>query len=123
MDKGKRKEKAVGACSIEQASASSGPEPGRIPGHEPGTGKGPDTSHSHSPQESDTASSPRQRAPPPPPHDPETAAPFPISFAQIVELITTGQPIPGIRDVPDKVSEEEASESAKGNMVKPWESV
>ena len=112
--------KVVGECEIGQASASSGPGPG-IPGREPGTSKDPDINHGR-PRGQDTASSPAQQAPPPP-HDPDMAAPFPTSFAHIVELITTGQPIPGIRDVPDKVSEEEASESAKENKVKPWESV
>lgn len=114
VDKGKGK--AVGTYGIGQASTSSGPMPGRTLGL---------VSHE---QDITPASSPPQKQdppppPPPPPHDPEATAPLPMSFAHIVELITTGQPIPGIREVPDKISEEEVSESAKENKKKPWESV
>ena len=123
---GKGKGKAVGTCGIGQASASSGPGPGCMPGREPCPGLGdPNISCGHGPEEQDnTLAGPPQRAPPPPPlHSPEVAAPFPTSFAHIVELITTGQPIPGIREVPDKISEEEVSESAQENKKKPWERV
>lgn len=48
-------------------------------------------------------------------------APYPTSFAHIVELITTGQPIPGIREIPNKISEEKPSESVRSKRKKPWE--
>jgi len=48
-------------------------------------------------------------------------APYPTSFAHIVELITTGQPIPGIREIPNKLSEEKPSESVQSKRKKPWE--
>lgn len=48
-------------------------------------------------------------------------APYPISFAQIVELISTGQPIPGIKDIPNTVLEGQSSESTKPRRRKPWE--
>jgi len=48
-------------------------------------------------------------------------APYPTSFAHIVELITTGQPIPGIREIPNKISEEKPSESVQSKRKKPWE--
>lgn len=61
----------------------------------------------------------------PTPAGPDTAgpdtAPYPTSFAHIVELITTGQPIPGIREIPDKISEEKPSESVQSKRKKPWE--
>ena len=44
-----------------------------------------------------------------------------MTFSHIVELITTGQPIPGIKDVPDSLHEGEASQSIKSQRKKPWE--
>ena len=49
------------------------------------------------------------------------AAPYPLSFNHIVELITSGQPIPGIKDVPDTVLEGQASQATKVRRKKPWE--
>jgi Family of unknown function (DUF5572) len=49
------------------------------------------------------------------------ATPYPTSFAHIVELITTGQPIPGIKEIPDTVLEGEKSESTAARRKKPWE--
>lgn len=67
-------------------------------------------------------------APPPTPMNPSEPtpagpdkAPYPTSFAHIVELITTGQPIPGIREIPNKISEEKPSESIQSKRKKPWE--
>ena len=51
----------------------------------------------------------------------EPPAPYPTSFEQIVELISTGQPIPGIKEVPDTVLEGQASETKVGRRRKPWE--
>ncbi|KAF8426688.1 hypothetical protein EV426DRAFT_445895 [Tirmania nivea] len=67
-------------------------------------------------------------SPPPTPMTPSVLtpagpdkAPYPTSFAHIVELITTGQPIPGIREIPNKISEEKPSESVQNKRKKPWE--
>ncbi|OOF94442.1 hypothetical protein ASPCADRAFT_208947 [Aspergillus carbonarius ITEM 5010] len=46
---------------------------------------------------------------------------YPSSFAQIVELITTGQPIPGIQQIPDTVLTGHATPSKKPKRRKPWE--
>ncbi|KAL9129257.1 MAG: hypothetical protein Q9217_002237 [Psora testacea] len=48
-------------------------------------------------------------------------APYPTTFSQIMKLISTGQPIPGIKDVPDTVLEGHASRSMAGKRRKPWE--
>lgn len=48
-------------------------------------------------------------------------APKPASFAQIVELITEGKPIPGIKDIPDTILEGQSSESQAERRRKPWE--
>lgn len=46
---------------------------------------------------------------------------YPSSFAHIVELITTGQPIPGIQDIPDTVLTGHDTASTKPRRRKPWE--
>ncbi|KAJ5576346.1 hypothetical protein N7535_003272 [Penicillium sp. DV-2018c] len=46
---------------------------------------------------------------------------YPSSFAHIVELITTGQPIPGIQDIPDTVLTGHDIASEKPQRPKPWE--
>lgn len=46
---------------------------------------------------------------------------YPASFAEIVHLITTGQPIPGIREIPDTVLTGHATQSQKSQRRKPWE--
>lgn len=46
---------------------------------------------------------------------------YPSSFAHIVELITTGQPIPGIQQIPDTVLTGHDTSSAKPRRLKPWE--
>ncbi|KAK4870380.1 hypothetical protein LT330_005434 [Penicillium expansum] len=51
--------------------------------------------------------------------NPEPA--YPSSFAHIVELITTGQPIPGIQDIPDTVLSGHDISSEKPRRRKPWE--
>ena len=51
----------------------------------------------------------------------EPPAPYPVSFSQIVELITTGQPIPGIKEVPDIILEGQASQNSTAKRKKPWE--
>ncbi len=61
-------------------------------------------------------------------HDPSVGtnssgppAPYPTSFSQMVELITTGQPIPGIKEIPDTVLEGRASRATPVKRKKPWE--
>ena len=51
----------------------------------------------------------------------EAAAPYPTCFGQIVELITSGSPIPGIKEVPDTVMEGQASQTKTAKRKKPWE--
>ncbi len=51
----------------------------------------------------------------------EPPAPYPTSFSQIVELITNGQPIPGIKEVPDTVLEGQATQATTAKRKKPWE--
>ena len=50
-------------------------------------------------------------------------APYPISFNQIVDLITTGQTVPGIKDVPDTVLAGQESRPSTAKRMKPWEKV
>lgn len=53
--------------------------------------------------------------------DMKPPAPYPTSFSQIVELITSGEPIPGIKEVSDTVLEGQASQSTTVKRKKPWE--
>ncbi|GAA5897267.1 DUF5572 domain-containing protein [Sporobolomyces salmoneus] len=47
--------------------------------------------------------------------------PYPLSFAHLAHLISTGAPIPGIKEIPDKLTEERPSESTREVRRKPWE--
>ncbi|KAF2660820.1 hypothetical protein K491DRAFT_648563 [Lophiostoma macrostomum CBS 122681] len=51
----------------------------------------------------------------------EPPAPYPTSFAHIVNLVTTGQPIPGIKEIPNTVLTGQGTEPAKARRKKPWE--
>ena len=51
----------------------------------------------------------------------EPAAPYPSSFDQIVELITKGEPIPGIKAVPDTLLAGQESTAITAKRKKPWE--
>ena len=55
----------------------------------------------------------------PPAH--EDAAPYPTSFSQIVDLITSGQPVPGIKEIPDTVLSGKESNPKTAKRKKPWE--
>lgn len=46
---------------------------------------------------------------------------YPSSFAHIVELITTGQPVPGIQEIPDTVLTGQEAPSTLEKRRKPWE--
>jgi hypothetical protein len=54
-------------------------------------------------------------------HATEEKPPYPMSFNKIVDLITTGQPIPGIMEIPDTVLEGQESQSSGPKRKKPWE--
>lgn len=47
--------------------------------------------------------------------------PYPTPFAEIVALITSGRPIPGIKDIPPTVLPEKATQPAASRRKKPWE--
>jgi hypothetical protein len=51
----------------------------------------------------------------------EPPAPYPTSFAHIVELITSGQPVPGIKEIPSTILTGQGTEPAKARRKKPWE--
>lgn len=51
----------------------------------------------------------------------EPSAPYPTSFSQIVDLITTGQPIPGLKEVPDTLLTGQQSQPITVKRKKPWE--
>ncbi|ORY04204.1 hypothetical protein K493DRAFT_57368 [Basidiobolus meristosporus CBS 931.73] len=46
---------------------------------------------------------------------------YPKSFQEICELIASGKPIPGIKQIPNKLSEVTPSESTLKPRPKPWE--
>lgn len=70
----------------------------------------PETLPEPQPQESQQPSQP-----------PQEPAPYPPTFSQIVELITTGQTIPGIRHVPDTLLSGLESPAVRAARRKPWE--
>ncbi|RDL38217.1 uncharacterized protein BP5553_02557 [Venustampulla echinocandica] len=51
----------------------------------------------------------------------EKTAPYPPTFAQIVELITTGAPIPGIKDIPPTLLTSQITDPQAPRRRKPWE--
>lgn len=52
----------------------------------------------------------------------EKETPFPSKYAALVELILSGKPIPGIKEIPDTVLGQEASSSSTAkSRRKPWE--
>ncbi|KAI9784072.1 MAG: hypothetical protein M1816_001044 [Peltula sp. TS41687] len=80
----------------------------------------------------------KQISAPPPPSDRQTRSsisaapglmssssaepvPYPASFARVVELITTGEAIPGIKDISDTVLDGQESRSIIVRRRKPWE--
>lgn len=46
---------------------------------------------------------------------------YPTSFADIVTLINSGAPIPGIKEIPDTVLADKATQPAASKRRKPWE--
>lgn len=47
--------------------------------------------------------------------------PYPPTFAELAQLIATGAPVPGIRDIPDQLAAEPPTESTAARKRKPWE--
>jgi hypothetical protein len=47
--------------------------------------------------------------------------PNPTRFDEIVALITSGKPIPGIREIPPTVLSDQATKSTASKRRKPWE--
>lgn len=47
--------------------------------------------------------------------------PNPVRFDEIVALITSGKPIPGIKDIPPTVLSDQATKSTASKRRKPWE--
>lgn len=52
---------------------------------------------------------------------PITADAAPASFAEVMELIQSGQPIPGIKEIPNTVLEGQGTSATKSQRRKPWE--
>ncbi|KAF2016689.1 hypothetical protein BU24DRAFT_451167 [Aaosphaeria arxii CBS 175.79] len=50
-----------------------------------------------------------------------TPAPYPTSFAHIVELVSSGQPVPGIKQIPNTVLTGQGTNPARAKRRKPWE--
>lgn len=47
--------------------------------------------------------------------------PYSSNYQNVVELIMAGKPVPGIKEIPDTVLTEQASESTSAARKKPWE--
>lgn len=47
-------------------------------------------------------------------------APYSSNYQQLVELIVSGKPVPGIKNIPDTVLTEQKSESTASTRPKPW---
>ena len=54
-------------------------------------------------------------------HNPGPLPGYPQTFAEVMELIQAGKPIPGIRDIPSTVLQGQASHSRISQRPKPWE--
>lgn len=56
---------------------------------------------------------------------PVDSAPYPVSFEEIAEMIANGTPIPGIKEIPTVINEQQPSEAkiarVEGAGKKPWE--
>ncbi|KAL8712820.1 MAG: hypothetical protein Q9220_003028 [cf. Caloplaca sp. 1 TL-2023] len=71
------------------------------------------------PQPNGTSTQNDNATPTTPPEQP--VAPYPPSFNQIVELITKGEPIPGIKEIPDTLLTGQESAATTAKRKKPWE--
>lgn len=56
---------------------------------------------------------------------PEDDPPYPVTFDEIAEMIATGKPVPGIREIPTVINEAAPTEARvakqQGAGLKPWE--
>lgn len=56
---------------------------------------------------------------------PEDDPPYPVTFDEIAEMIATGKPVPGIREIPTQINEAAPTEASiarqEGAGRKPWE--
>lgn len=52
---------------------------------------------------------------------PEDSPPYSSNYQELVELIVSGKPVPGIKDIPDTVLTEQRSVSEAAQRPKPWE--
>lgn len=48
-------------------------------------------------------------------------APYSSNYQELVNLIVSGKPVPGIKDIPDTVLSDQKSESHEQTRAKPWE--
>ncbi|GEQ66861.1 hypothetical protein JCM33374_g524 [Metschnikowia sp. JCM 33374] len=48
-------------------------------------------------------------------------APYSSNYQELVDLIVSGKPVPGIKEIPDTVLSEQKSESRAEKRTKPWE--
>lgn len=48
-------------------------------------------------------------------------APYSSNYQELVDMIVSGKPVPGIKEIPDTVLSEEKSESHAEMRTKPWE--
>lgn len=48
-------------------------------------------------------------------------APYSSNYQDVVNLIVSGKPVPGVKEIPDTVLTEQSSESNAEPRVKPWE--
>lgn len=44
-----------------------------------------------------------------------------LSYQEIVELIQSGKPVPGIKEIPNTILEGQGTQSTKPRRKKPWE--
>jgi Family of unknown function (DUF5572) len=80
------------------------------------------------PAEAPAEASPAASIPAPPEQSTQTESgqqssdmPYSANFQHIVELITSGKPIPGIKEIPDTIKAGEESTRSRGLRLKPWE--
>jgi hypothetical protein len=57
----------------------------------------------------------------PSPSSDQKPAPYPSTFSEIVALITSGKPIPGIKDIPPTLLSDQATKPIASKRRKPWE--
>ncbi|RDW88098.1 hypothetical protein BP6252_00130 [Coleophoma cylindrospora] len=74
------------------------------------------------PSVSKTLDIPHHEADLPPAAEDPKSAPYPPTFSDIVALITSGAPIPGIKEIPPTVLKEQATKPVATKRRKPWES-